>query len=305
MIVRHTGATGALVLFACMHQTTVEGRADSSSTATSSGEGASGGVASTSESAEGASGGGEIGGYEDDGGADGCAFACPMPGGGGTNIECDLWSQDCPEGEKCMPWANDGGGSWNATRCAPIDPDPAEVGDACLAQGSGVSGLDNCGRRAMCWSVDSKTNAGVCVALCVGTEASHGCEDAELTCVVGNGGVLPLCLRPCDPLAPICVEGEGCYPAYGVAACVPNIGGDGGAYGEPCEFINACDPGLACAAGEDPQWCPSTSCCSTYCDLDAAEPDAACPDADLGQTCVPLFELGQAPSELMHVGLCS
>ncbi len=40
-----------------------------------------------------------------------------------------IWAQDCPEGEKCMPWANDGGGSWNATRCSPLDPNPSAVGD--------------------------------------------------------------------------------------------------------------------------------------------------------------------------------
>jgi hypothetical protein len=41
------------------------------------------------------------------------------PDGGGPSIECDQWAQDCPPGEKCMPWANDGGSSWNATRCFP------------------------------------------------------------------------------------------------------------------------------------------------------------------------------------------
>ena len=30
--------------------------------------------------------------------------------GGGTSIPCDLYTQDCPAGDKCMPWGNDGGG---------------------------------------------------------------------------------------------------------------------------------------------------------------------------------------------------
>ncbi|HET6585475.1 MAG TPA: hypothetical protein VFG69_18580 [Nannocystaceae bacterium] len=41
---------------------------------------------------------------------EGCAFygGCPFDVSG-LQIECDLWAQDCAEGEKCMPWANDGG----------------------------------------------------------------------------------------------------------------------------------------------------------------------------------------------------
>src|SRR5262245_16573954 len=35
-----------------------------------------------------------------------CDFLCP-PDVAGLEIECDLWAQDCPKGEKCTPWAND------------------------------------------------------------------------------------------------------------------------------------------------------------------------------------------------------
>jgi hypothetical protein len=71
--------------------------------------------------------------------------------GGGQTYECDLWKQDCPPGEKCMPWANDGGGSWNATRCTPLAEDPRQPGEPCTVEGSGVSGRDDCDIRAMCW----------------------------------------------------------------------------------------------------------------------------------------------------------
>ena len=65
---------------------------------------------------DGSGDGGDDGGT--DTGSDGGAFI-QEPDGGGTDIECDLWGQDCPDGEKCMPWANDGGSSWNATKAAP------------------------------------------------------------------------------------------------------------------------------------------------------------------------------------------
>ncbi len=65
------------------------------------------------------------------------------PDGGGSVIACDLWSQDCPPGEKCMPWANDGGNTWNATRCTPIDDDPRSVGEPCtVVESGGVSAAE-------------------------------------------------------------------------------------------------------------------------------------------------------------------
>src|SRR5262245_13882487 len=35
--------------------------------------------------------------------------------GGGHSWECSLFEQDCPIGEKCNIYANDGGNAWNAT----------------------------------------------------------------------------------------------------------------------------------------------------------------------------------------------
>ena len=49
----------------------------------------------------------------------GCTFLCADVDHGAQ--ECDMWTQNCPEGEKCMPWANDNGGAWNSSKCSPID----------------------------------------------------------------------------------------------------------------------------------------------------------------------------------------
>ena len=89
-----------------------------------------------------------------------------LSGGGGGFNECDIEAQDCPEGEKCMPWANDGGDEWNGTRCSPIAKDPGPLGGPCLAEGSGTSGIDDCDLGLVCWQVDPKTNQGVCHAMC-------------------------------------------------------------------------------------------------------------------------------------------
>ena len=73
------------------------------------------------------------GGWDDSTGGSSCGFVCDSSDTAGDT--CDLWEQDCPEGEKCNPWANDGGASWNALRCVPIDPNPDGVGEPCTVSG--------------------------------------------------------------------------------------------------------------------------------------------------------------------------
>ena len=34
---------------------------------------------------------------------------------GGASNQCDVWLQDCPEGEKCAAYADDGSEHWNST----------------------------------------------------------------------------------------------------------------------------------------------------------------------------------------------
>ena len=55
-------------------------------------------------------------------------------------FECNLFEQDCPVGEKCMPYADDGGGSWNSTTCSPVMENPGQRGDECSVEGSGGIG---------------------------------------------------------------------------------------------------------------------------------------------------------------------
>jgi hypothetical protein len=227
------------------------------------------------------------------------------PDGGGVSIECDLWGQDCPEGEKCMPWANDGGGAWNAARCSPLDPNPAQVGDECTVEGSGVSGIDNCDIASMCWDVDPETNLGTCVSFCMGSEANPICEDPATNCVIANEGTLILCLPNCDPLLQDCAEGNACYPIVDAFACAPDVSGETGVYGDVCEFINVCDPGLLCANPEFTPDCAGASCCTPFCDMANPNASAECPGNAGGQECVAWYEEGQAPPGFEDVGFCA
>lgn len=233
----------------------------------------------------------------------GCGFLCRVDGGD-ILLECDIWLQDCPGGEKCMPWAYDGGSVWNGTRCAPVARNPGQPGDACMVEGSPASGFDDCDIDAMCWNVDPETLQGECIATCTGTADEPQCQDPSTGCSISNGGVLALCLETCDPVLQTCPEGETCFPSGDNFLC--GLGGDGdGGVGDDCEFITTCDPGLACVAGDRLTLCESGGCCSSYCMLSDPNADAQCAVEGVGQVCVPWYDEGQAPVGMEDVGICA
>jgi hypothetical protein len=235
-------------------------------------------------------------------GEDGVDFITP-PDGVLPPYECDIWANDCPRGEKCMPWANDGGSSWNATKCTPLAEDPNAPGEPCTVQNNGVSGIDDCEARSMCWNVDIETNTGTCVAFCSGSEANPTCESTCEYCTIASEGPLILCLPECNPLAQDCGDGQGCYPTNDTFSCVPDAGGDAGALGEPCEYLNVCDPGLVCGSPEWVPGCRGIGCCMTLCDVLDAN---ACASAFDGAECIPWFDDGaQPPCTAGVVGVCA
>lgn len=218
---------------------------------------------------------------------------------GGWSFECDMFAQDCPRGEKCMPWANDGGSAWNATRCAPIDPLAAEVGEPCTVVGGAQSSIDSCGLGSMCWGVDPTTLEGECVAMCTGDESAPLCEPPGTHCVINNDGSIILCLPDCNPLASDCAEGELCIPSSSSSwACVPGVTAPV-ANGQPCQFGNACEPGSVCAEAEVSVACEAAACCVPTCALGGG----GC--SEPGTECVPWYRPGAAPAGLESMGLCS
>ena len=133
----------------------------------------------------------------------------------GSGVECDVLAEDCPVGQKCMPYVRDGGGtSWNGLKCVPLDPAPVGVGEACDAPGNGLTGVDNCDKHVMCWDVDN--DMGVCAAMCVDNACTPG-----FNCFIANDGVLNLCLQACDVNLPDCPPGTGCLPVLGGGVCAP------------------------------------------------------------------------------------
>ncbi|MBC8070695.1 MAG: hypothetical protein IAG13_20360 [Deltaproteobacteria bacterium] len=235
---------------------------------------------------------------EDDCGEGCCGFiVCPD---GGSSSECDVWAQDCPDGEKCMPWANDGGNFWNATRCSPVDATPGQPGDECHVEGSAVSGIDDCDLGLMCFWVDPITLTGSCVANCGGSEANALCADPDTTCAIIFEGTLHQCLPMCDPLLGGCAQGE-CQafddPQGGGFACGAAIEPAIADF-EPCGYDWQCSPGSLCPNEDQALACELGSCCAPMCDLTV--PDACGPD----RVCEPVYD-GQAPPGIWDVGYCA
>ena len=230
------------------------------------------------------------------------------PTGDPIGGECDPFAQDCPEGEKCMPYADDGGNAWNANRCVPVVEGAGQPGDPCVVEGSGVSGVDNCDLGSMCYYVSAETNEGICTPLCGGNPASPTCDDGY-ACSIYNDGILPLCLEECDPLAQDCSGTEQLCVASpandGFVCLIDALPNDAGVYGAPCSFANACDPGLFCASQAIVPGCTNGGgCCSEFCNLDAATPDAECSGSGDGQTCQPWWNGDPAPPGYETVGFC-
>ena len=266
---------------------------------TSAGSGATDTNPTTGASASGTTGGG--------GGTGGSTTMCSFLDCAGSStgidpgIQCNVWEQDCPDGQKCMPWANNGGSAWNATKCSPIDMNPGKPGDECTVEGNGVSGIDSCEKASMCWNVSQDTGKGTCVGFCMGSQEAPTCPSGT-NCVIANEGVLILCLPGCDPLQQDCPNMDLCIPQpMGDGfVCVLDASGDAGKQNDPCEFANACDPGFLCANPALATECDpmAAGCCLPFCDLKMPE----C--TNQGAMCLPWYEPGMEPPGLENVGVC-
>lgn len=230
-------------------------------------------------------------GAEDDDADDSVGFVAPPDSGTG---ECDPKEQDCPKGEKCTAWANDGGTFWNATRCVP-ETGTGVTGDSCTVEGGGVSGIDDCAKGHICMNTDQE-GIGTCIQFCQGQ--NEDCAPGQV-CAIYNDGVLPICLVGCDPLLQNCPPGQACIDTPNQSfICFSDASGEAGADGDPCppqHGENSCDPGMWCGPGS--AGCVDVNCCTPYCDL--GDPKCTPPDE-----CVSFFDEGNAPPGFENVGVC-
>jgi hypothetical protein len=201
--------------------------------------------------------------------------------------ECDPWLQDCPEGEKCVPYASEGG-SWEGNKCVPIMGDQPP-GEPCT-YGGVVEATDDCDASSACWN-------DTCHAFCTGTPMDPECPVGS-TCVLTSNPVLTFCFFDCNPLTQNCAPENGCYWTGEKFDCVPSS--EDLPAGESCEFTNACEIGTICVTAEIIPGCDGVGCCSPFCNLGLGGPEC---DVLPGTSCAPFFE-NMAPPNYEQVGIC-
>lgn len=237
-------------------------------------------------------------------------IVCQQGGPGGSttrcSFECDVWAQDCGADAKCMPWANDGGNWWNASRCSPIAPDPVPIGGTCTVEGSAVSGVDDCELGSMCWGVDPETLQGTCIGFCdVLRMPSTVCAEPA-ACLGLNEGNVPVCVTPCNPQEDAaCPDGEACRHVQGDGGfyCLPLEGGHVAGSSQHCDDAT-CLPSQLCLDASLLAACEATSCCTELCDDGDPGADAECAALDPALACEPLYGPGEAPMGLELLGAC-
>ncbi len=295
-LARVIGAT-ALLLCACQDRasTGTEG-GESSSTAAMPGSSTSSTLpdstsSSTTEQAEGSSSTSQLIGESEseDGGA-----------------ECDIYAQDCNNGEKCTPYSDQPDLIPDDIRCCPIIGDaPGQPGDTCEVVDYFGSCLDDCDVGSFCLDIDND-GEGTCQAFCGGTPNNPQCESDE-TCFVYFQGT-PLCFDKCDPLVQDCGEGQGCYPDENAAGgtgfiCLPQVGTEN-TYGDYCWLLSNCAPGFVCVTPDFQPDCDGVvGCCTPVCDTTEAD---TCDTFNSELECSSWYLNGQTPPDasLENVGVC-
>lgn len=272
-----------------------EGQGSTSTSGTSS-TGSTGSTSSTSPTT-GAPGGSTV---------DSCGFIC-MPDLGPSPLRCDIFAQDCPDGEKCS-FAGTDGGFWDTEFCVPVAGDGG-LGEPCTVLGAMTSGHDDCAPGFICFNLVGE--AGTCSALCSGSWRAPGCPPGT---AMNISNELCICTPNCDPVAQGCPDGQVCalnFDELGFV-CTTNVPDGEHPPGSACEFLNVCDAGSWCV--EQPVFphpnCadPTSGCCAPFCDLSqgtADNPVCAPFVADLpGVECVSFYAPDLAPPGLESVGVC-
>lgn len=226
--------------------------------------------------------------------SEGGGFIYAAPDMGPPVKECDPWLQDCPEGEKCVPFVSTGGGAPDSLHCEPVAESPKQAGEPCTEEGWKQTHKDDCDFGLFCW-------IGTCKPLCTGTPDAPVCGDPASECLITNDDALTVCMPACDALAQDCEVDQVCLPIDDTQRffCLPDASGDGGHEFDPCQNKNGCDPGLICLEATLAAECEGGgSCCLKLCDLTMP----TC--AGAGAECVPWYEPGMAPAGHEDVGVC-
>jgi hypothetical protein len=205
---------------------------------------------------------------------------------------CAPFAQDCPEGEKCVPYGSTGG-NWDANKCVPILGDK-QPGESCSYAGV-IEATDDCDASSHCWDVMDVDGEqmGICTRFCEGTPENPQCPE-QTSCLISNNGSITLCIKTCDPIAQDCGPGLECVEFNGHFNCI--FTGGGSWIGEPCDQMADCPPGGICMNASVFPECAGSACCAQICSL--ADPSCTLE----GTACVAYFD--DPPPGGEDLGVC-
>lgn len=212
----------------------------------------------------------------------------------GGPTECDAFANDCPRGQKCVPY---GEGAFDRTKCVGVTGDSLP-GEPCTKS---EDDTDDCVAGSLCWDLNANKQ-GVCSLMCAGVFAEPKCPPAS-QCAIPSDGIFGLCVPFCDPLLQNCSGGALCIPFNQGWNCAPDSSGDGGQVNDSCGFPNVCDKGLLCVNIADASsacaMVQEFGCCQPLCKF----PEGACPNPD--QSCLQWYGQGdEIPPGYDDVGIC-
>jgi hypothetical protein len=209
--------------------------------------------------------------------------ADPCPDDGCLDMEppeCDPFAQDCPPGEKCVPWTSNGG------NCVPI------LGDAAVGEPCSGLGFDDCDATSVCVG-------GICQPLCTGDEQMPSCPQGYACSLPDYGS--PLCVQPCHPLTESCAASElACMWTGALFGCIGTADAQAPT-GQHCSDSTECASGV-CLGWDINVNCPfdAGGCCTDFCALSAG--DGPCQVTNPNHTCEPFFV--ELPPGYEDVGIC-
>jgi hypothetical protein len=208
-----------------------------------------------------------------------------------ANPPCDLVGQDCPDGEKCVPYSTDGGDLLDSTKCVQITGAQGP-GDPCTID---ASFFDDCDASGFCFGYDDLELGGECYPFCLpDAQCIDGWE-----CVEPAQGP-PFCAELCDPLDDQCGVDDLCSWTGTQFACVD--AGPDGAPGDGCMAINDCMSGLLCIDPSALVGCGEVGCCAAFCSLMLG--DGPCQAIDPAYVCTPFFSEPPPPGS-EDLGICT
>lgn len=211
--------------------------------------------------------------------------------------DCDIAAQDCPDGQKCVPYAeNIGECCVDKLHCVPDEGDGV-FGDSCTREAQ----TDDCAPKHFCLTTPAwGTGPGSCIEGCSSTSP---CSDNSFLCLPISDE-FSACTKLCHPFeAESCPQLDNevhCYPSEAnVFICAPSGADEGkGRDGDSCVGWNGCAEGFACVPKASKANCADEAedCCSPMCDT--SDPKACGP----GEECSPLTDIFRPGA--MDVGVC-